>query len=196
MRKASEIRKDMQALFQSAAKLQAKIHEIGLECIAHAQEHGDITLADSLVKGLEENAQGQRTETLKAWFTKYSPIVWNGKGEVVLLKDDNTRYTPFDVEAASAEPYYSMGKERKPVELTYDGLVKTVNAMLTRIEKAEAGEGNVTIKEGEDVTKMKTLAKRVAMAANSVNTTAEVNDEPSSEEDGMVENEAAAVAAG
>ena len=167
MRKASEIRKTIKLLVASAGKLQARIHDVALECAEHAQEHGDVTLADTLVKSLETEARGQRTETLKLWFKTFTPIRWNGKEEIGLDKEGSKTYTPFDLESASANPYYQFaGKEKAPTELTMEALRKMLNGMLARVERAEKGEGKVRIADGEDVEEMKMLARQAALIAN------------------------------
>ena len=186
----ADVRAMIATVVAEAGKVQHDIHEAALQCIAHAEEHGDITLADHLVKELEANATGQRTATLRDWFAKFSPIRWNNKtGEVGLLKNKEAEaYTPFDYDAASASPYYGMGKEVRPKELTLDQLRKSLLNIGKRIERAEKGEGNVTIPEGEDIESMKTLARQAALVANGgvtpvTTTTEDLGEEDTSEED-------------
>lgn len=162
-RKASEVRNAIKVVIASAGQLQTTIHELSLECMEHAMEHGDVTLADLIVKELPK---GQRVEALKTWFETFSPIRWNGSGEVGQLKREARAFTPYDIEQASAKPYYELTKEKVQRELTLEQLVNIVNGLAKRIDKAEE---NGTIGAGENVNAMRTYVdnlNKVKLPAN------------------------------
>lgn len=162
-RKAADVRNDIKLIITTAGQLQTQIHELSLECLEHAEEHGDVTLADLLVKELPK---GQRIEALKVWFETFSPIRWNGKGEVGQLKKEAKNYTPYDLEAAGATPYYQLTNEKKPQALTLEQIQNIVNGLTKRIDKAEE-EGRIA--DGENVNAMRTYVEnltKVKLPAN------------------------------
>lgn len=87
------------------------VHSAAMQCAMHAMEHGDVMLADRLVKTLGGNykpnaeamqkaiqkgeytppfTDGKKTgyyaEGLTFWFKSFTPITWNGDGKPGLLK--------------------------------------------------------------------------------------------------------------
>ena len=80
------------------------IHQTAVQTVLHAAEHGDATLADNLVKTLRDNMPGYVWQGLVAWYKKYTPIAWDAKGGVYLLKEGQQGYKPFAAEEAEANP--------------------------------------------------------------------------------------------
>lgn len=161
MRTAKQILATIRTIKVAAERLQTKIQDVALECLAHAAEHGDATLMDALVKALP---RGQRVEALVLWVEAHSPIRWtkDEDGEragVGMLKQSNKKYVAFDLEAAEATPYYSFTKENEKKPLTLEALLKLIKNVEKRIDKAE---DDGLIAEGEDVTVMKAYAKALA----------------------------------
>lgn len=190
-RKAADVRNAIKTVIASAGQLQTQIHELGLECLEHAEEHGDVTLADLMVKELPK---GQRVEALKVWFETFSPIRWNGKGEVGQLKKEAKNYTPYDLEAAAATPYYSLTQEKKPQTLSLENLINIVQGLEKRIDKAEE---NGAIADGESVDAMRTYVKNLTSVKlpakvdndNNTTTTTEDGNTITNENDGVIEYE-------
>lgn len=157
MRDATAIRATIATIVTTAGALQTLIHETAIECLQHAQEHGDVTIIDALVKALPK---GQRVESLIEWVQDYSPVRWNGAKEVGLLKKEAKAFTPFDIETAMTDPYYShTAEQRSKQKLSLEALQNIVAGLSTRIEKAVE---NGTIKDGEDVDQMTAYASRLA----------------------------------
>lgn len=158
MRSKKQILASIKTVCTSAARLQVRIHEIALECLQHAQEHGDATLINTLYRGLPT---GQRTESLRVWVETYSPIRFKSDGGVGVLKAEAKAFTPYDLVNAETNPYYT---ERETVKkpLTLDQLIKLANGMVNKVNKAEE-EGRIA--EGEDPAKMKAFAAAIAAAA-------------------------------
>lgn len=162
-RNATDIRNDIKTVITTAGQLQTRIHELSLECIEHAQEHGDVTLIDFLVKELPK---GQRVEALKLWVETFTPIRWNGKDEVGMLKAEAKTFTPFAIEKAASEPYYKLTKETIPRELSLEALMNIVNGFTKRIDKAEQ---DGTVKDGENVDTLRAYASKLQAIATPTN---------------------------
>lgn len=152
------VSKSIASIKARSTKLTADIHNTGIQCLLHAQAHGDITLVDRLSKAL---AAANAPEAFKAWVKEYSPITWNGDGEVKLIPSTNKMFKPFDVDGANANPYWSK-IEVKKTPLTYAALLKLLQGLEKKVTKAQE-DGNIA--EGEDVTAMLALAKRAQEVA-------------------------------
>lgn len=137
----------------------AKIHELAVECIKHAQEHGNCSPADKLVKGLHKSS---RPVALKAWFETYSPIRWNGDEKVGLLKEAAPKYTPFNPIAAEADPYWE-AKETVAKPLTLAALKAMIQQMEKKVEKA--AKGDLELGEGENLIVMREYVAKLKAAA-------------------------------
>ena len=108
MRNKTEILKSIKSINARSAKLQRDIHAVAVECLQHAEAHGDATLMKSLYLALPT---GQRREALLVWCNTYSPLRVTQQGQNCgLLKKDSPKYVPFDIEAANANPYYALSE--------------------------------------------------------------------------------------
>ena len=152
MRTTSQILKSIKAVCSTAAKLEATIHTLAVECLEHAQAHGDPSLMFALIKGLPT---GQRVEALVLWVTAFSPIRFtkDEDGQRIaakILGQNKKGYTPFNIEAATAVSYANFTKENEPKELTLEALMKLVKNMTSRYNKAEEN-GLVADGEGDAI---------------------------------------------
>ncbi len=128
-----------------SATLATDIHNVAVSCIAHCQEHRDATKAKRLVDAL---SKANRPETLKAWFMAYSPIRFNGDGDVKLAKEGTKGYTPFDLDGAAKTPYYEKFREEDAAkQLAVGDVDRRFWALLGTMRKALAGEGTVAVKD-------------------------------------------------
>jgi hypothetical protein len=120
------------------------VHTAAIQCLAHAAKHGDTTLMDRLVKGVGKSV---RRQALILWIHDFSPIRWNGDGEVgqasaKIKRDgkevDNPNFRPYDVEKANATPFYDYapGAERTARPLSFDGLYDVVTGLKGKIARA------------------------------------------------------------
>lgn len=65
----SEIAKRITRIKSVGARLQNEVHVVAVSCLAHARDHGDITLS---VRLLDAMPNGQRVKALAYWFRKFS----------------------------------------------------------------------------------------------------------------------------
>lgn len=146
------------AVCSASQKLGSEIHSVAVACLIHAQEHSDPRKLDRLIKGLH-GANGPIA--LTAWAKEYSPITWNGDGEVKMIPSTSKLFKPFDIDGADQNPYW-LKIDVKKSPLTFDKLVAVLAGMEKRVTKAEE-DGNVG--EGENVEAMHLLARMAAKIA-------------------------------
>lgn len=140
---------------QRSQDLGPDIHKAAVQCLMHAKKHSDPRKLDRLMKGLHVS---NRPAALKTWAEKYSPIRWNGDDKVGLLQETAKKYTPFDISAANADPYWNKPEpEAKPLTLA------ALRAMIAQMEKKLAKD-DVLIAEGENIVVMKAYVARIKAA--------------------------------
>jgi hypothetical protein len=155
-----QIDSNIKRIATTGAKLNILIHETALAILVHAapkdqggEGHGDVSRAQTLVMAMP--ASMRRTELIR-WFTDYSPIVvknnedWNSKMHKpeTVAGAPNPLYRPFNIEAATANPFYERANanpEREP--MAFEDMVKMVERLGKRIEK-QLEDG--LVKEGDE----------------------------------------------
>jgi len=158
LQSSASISESIESIATRSADLTRDIHATGMQCLAHALEHGDITLIDRLAKAL---AKANAPEAFKAWVKEYSPITWNGDDVVKLIPSTNKMFKPFNLDGADTNPYWNkIEVAKKP--LTYAALLKVLQSMEKKVTKAQE-DGNIG--EGEDVIAMLALAERARVVA-------------------------------
>ena len=146
------IQKMIGAVTKAADKLYPAIHETAVQCVLHAQLHGDATLLNDLIMGLNK---GTYRGGMKTWAMKYTPIRWNGEGKFGLIgpKKSPTMYEKhlvankgvvWNVEAAEANPFWTLeevkaDQDKPPVK--DERFLGAVAALIKSFEKAR-DEGN------------------------------------------------------
>ena len=148
MKTNTQFKSAVRLLVKAAATLQSKIADLAVECLEHAKEHGD---ASRLLYLCQQMPKGQRVQALKLWASNYSPIVLttDTNGNFVSVKitpTTNKTYKPFDIEGATATPYYDLTQENKVTIMSLEAIEKAILGYAKRFEKATA-EGRV--KDGE-----------------------------------------------
>jgi len=122
----TNLRKEINAIAASAAKLNERIHVCAVSCLAHVRDHGDWTPAALLCDALPK---GQRVKALAHWFSHFS----NGKlklretehGYRATLAKDRTA-EDFDIEGAMAVTFGDLTTERPPSIMTAEALLKVL----------------------------------------------------------------------
>lgn len=140
-------------------KYDALVHETAIQCLMHAQEHGDVRLMDRLVGAL---GRSTRKNGLVFWVETFSPIRWNGDAKIGLLKEDAKTYTPFNVEDADETPFWDLAPEPPVKPFNLAELLKLIEGLDKRIDRA-VDKG--TFEGDED--EARELVARVQRAADS-----------------------------
>lgn len=164
-RTVANIIADINSVVTADGSMDITVHNLAVECLAHAAEHGDFTLFARLVgdvktagnvafgRGVRSRRQG-----LLEWAAKFSPIRVNGDGIMGALPESSKVFVPYNVEGATAAPFYDLTGEasrrttNKPFGI--EQILGRVGSFGKAIDKAvEAG----TL-EGDEAA-LKTLAK-------------------------------------
>lgn len=149
-----KINSNIRFITTNGDKLNARIHETAVMIAEHAKEHGQCTLALALVKAMPAS---MRRTMLVLWFATFTPIrVVEKNDKVGMLKSDAKGFTPFDIEAGTAKPFYELAKDKPEADdLTTDGVNKAIASLIARLTK-RIDEGKVAANDAEGV------AKRIA----------------------------------
>ena len=141
--------KKLNNAIKSIAKIGLKydslIHDTGVQALLHAQACGDARPMDQLLKALGKST---RSKAFVLWVEEFSPIRWNGDGNVGVLAQTNKKYVPFQIEEAYETPFWALTEENPEVKaLNLEALLKLIKGFVGKVEKADA-EGNVYDKHG------------------------------------------------
>lgn len=103
----SAIKKEQDGIRRTLVKLDANIHSNAVQCLIHAQEHGDTSLMRRLVVEIIDSKSGYRRQGLIAWMRAFSPMEL--VGDVIKLTgvNDKGERRPFDIEKADKTPFAS-----------------------------------------------------------------------------------------
>lgn len=143
---------------KASKKLEVMVHEAAMGCLQHAVTFSDAEPARLLFMAMPKS---QRREALVDWFHEHSPIRIRQEGEKVgILKETAKDYTPFNLEAAEATPYWEKSERGMMKPMGHIDPEKIIQQQIDRItkrmeEEAEAKKaGNasnvVFFKEGVD----------------------------------------------
>jgi hypothetical protein len=104
---AGTVRKNIDSHTGQIALGLAGLHDDMVQCMKHAELHGDITLAQYLMQSVRDRCKGVVVAGIAQWFGKFSPIKLTSKDGVVsaqLLKDGEKGYKGFKSAEAEATP--------------------------------------------------------------------------------------------
>jgi hypothetical protein len=151
----------IEGCIQRSNELGPDLHKWAVQALMHARPqaeggHSDPRKLDRLATGVHKS---NAPNAIKAWAERHSPVRWNGDGKVGIMKADAKGYTPFDIEAAHADPYWNK-IPAVPTALTMERLMKMVESIEKRVNKED-----VLVAEGENIVVMKAFAARVKAAA-------------------------------
>ena len=147
-----EVKTNIKTIATNAAAWLNLVQDTAIACMYHAREHGDVTLAQTLVFAIPatEKRTQQRAQ-LVSWFGAYSPIVvknetdWPGK----LNKSGNVAERGFRIDEAAKNPWHLHGdkktEDKQPLDLSkliemYRSFAKRID---TAIEKKEVAQSDI-----------------------------------------------------
>ncbi|HVH93265.1 MAG TPA: hypothetical protein VM783_18010 [Candidatus Acidoferrum sp.] len=132
---AADIKKAINSIANRGAKLDSDIHTAGVSVLAHASEHGDTTLADSLVNAMPK---GGRKLALVEWMLAHGQVALldskTAKETGRIFQLDRTR--TLSLEEAVKTSWVEFKKEAA-VQTAFDAQ-KAVAALLARFTAASA----------------------------------------------------------
>lgn len=145
---------------QSAKRFNDYVHETGLMVMRHTIAYGDCTAAAWLMDALPKSI---KREALQQWFEKFSPIAVHldkqGHMKAHLRKPESKQYNDWDIDAAAANPWYTMEKALKEdaALLGYEQFMADFSKYVERMETNAKDEKKT--KPEDSATILKFVAK-------------------------------------
>lgn len=116
------------ALKVSAASVQEEIHLIGVSCLAHARDHGDIRPMAALLNALP---LGQRVRGLVAWARNFSSkklsIKQDAQKSWVIEIQSERVPEDFKVDEAMSITFAEYTAEKDPTSVTLESFIKNLS---------------------------------------------------------------------
>lgn len=128
----------IEALAISAKNVQEEIHVIGVSCLAHARDHGDIRPMANLLNALPN---GQRVRGLVAWARNFSSKKLTIKQDtnklwVVEIQSERTT-EDFKIDDAMAITFADFTAEKDPTTVTVESLIRNLSRTANNDEMHE-----------------------------------------------------------
>lgn len=118
----------IEALAISAKNVQEEIHLIGVSCLAHARDHGDIRPMQNLLNALPN---GQRVRGLVAWARNFSSKKLSMKQDASkawVVEIQSERVTEdFKVDEAMAITFADYTAEKDPTTVTVESMIRNLS---------------------------------------------------------------------
>lgn len=134
-----DIKKDQDSIRKALTELDASIHMNAVQCMMHAEEHGDTSLFRRLVVDIVNKQTGYRLQSLIAWMRAYSPMVL--VGDVIKLTGvtEDGEKIPWRVKEAFKTPFWTAKQfdEAPPLRPVFrDALMAKVNTAIRDFKNA------------------------------------------------------------
>lgn len=117
--------------------LDVLVHSNAVQCLMHAEKHGDTSLMTRLLTDILDDKTGYRRQGLIGWMRAFSPMELNGK-KITLSGMIDGKKRPFQIEKANNTPFYLAKefaeKEIKPI--WQDTLLSKFDTMVREFEGA------------------------------------------------------------
>jgi len=138
------IKADQDIIKSNLTKLDMAIHSNAVQCLLHAEKHGDTSLMRRLlIEIIEPKGNGYRRQGLIQWMRAYSPMEL--KGDVITLSGVNEKgqKRPFEVETANEKPFWTDRRFAEVVKPVYrDNLMSKINSSIKEFRSAIANTVN------------------------------------------------------
>lgn len=132
--KAADVTKAIVSIGNRAKKLDHDIHVVGVSCLWHADQHGDVTLMQALIAAL---GKSQRRNALLAWAIAFGKFAIDDTGKNVCF--DKTAKT----DLAGAEGMSPWDFTPEPVFQAWDMQAELAKFMKKAQKAAEDSRNNV-----------------------------------------------------
>ena len=122
----------------SLLNLDRSIHENAVQCMLHAEKHGDTSLMVRLLVDIIDSKTGYRRAGLINWMRKFSPMELSGKTINLSGTDGKGNKRPFLVAEANATPFWtdSDNAERVAKPVFKDTLLSKIDTAYNEFTKA------------------------------------------------------------
>lgn len=134
MRTQKQILTAIQHIAITGKGLDQAVQSVGLDVLQHVDQHGEVSLANKLLKALPK---GARAKALADWFQRFGKIAVNtdkATAKEFPLVFDKARTT--DVEQATTTPWYTC-RQDKPLAVEFD-FAGQLASLIKRAQAAQA----------------------------------------------------------
>ncbi len=101
------IKRNQDGIRTSLLSLDRQIHDNAVQCMLHAEKHGDTSLMVRLLVNTIDKKTGYRRAGLINWMRKFSPMELSGDTINLSGTDGQGNKRPFLVDKANATPFWS-----------------------------------------------------------------------------------------
>jgi hypothetical protein len=138
------IKQDQDTIRVSLVKLDQAVHTNAVQCLLHAEKHGDTSLMRRLLIEVLDDKTGYRRQGLINWMRKHSPMEL--KGDIINLSgvDQNGNKREFKLDLADKTPFWTDkdNAERVVKPVYRDNLMSKINSSLREFKAAMANTLN------------------------------------------------------
>jgi hypothetical protein len=135
-----DIKKGQDTIKVNLTSIDGLIHENAVQCLMHAEKHGDTSLMRRLLVDIIDAKSGYRRQGIIAWMRTYTPMEL--KGDTINLSGVDAatgKKRPWRVQEANANPFRSDRKFAEQAKPIYrDTLLSKVNLMIKEYKAAKA----------------------------------------------------------
>lgn len=106
------IKKDQDGIRVNLVQLDGQIHANAVQCLLHAEKHGDTSLMRRLLVDIIDAKSGYRRQGIIAWMREFSPMELSG--DVIKLSGTlNGEPRPFRCEQANLTPFTELSSAKE-----------------------------------------------------------------------------------
>lgn len=137
LKSKDEIKSDQDLIRGTLISLDAAVHANAVQCMLHAEKHGDTSLMRRLLIDIVDEKSGYRRQGLIQWMRKYSPMELKGKDINLSGLDAHGVKRPFLVEEANLDHFAKNQQFREKVKPLYqEVLLSKPSAFIKEIHQA------------------------------------------------------------
>lgn len=112
----SIIKKDQDGIRRNIVKIDAAVHANAVQCLMHAEKHGDTSLMRRLLVDIIDAKSGYRRQGVIGWMRMFSPMELSG--DVIKLTGTiNGERRPWRIEEANKTPFTSIAQLNEQIAL-------------------------------------------------------------------------------
>lgn len=140
---SDEVKADQDTIKRDLGSIDVRIHNNAIQCMIHAEKHGDTSLMRRLLMETVGKDSGYRRQGLIAWMRKYSPMEL--KGETINLSGKNPETgerRPFRIKEANENPFRGDRQFREVVPFFQQALTSGMSSTIKKFREAVANTQN------------------------------------------------------
>lgn len=139
-------------------KFDNKVHETAVQTIMHAQQHGDVTLVQSLLNAMPKSG---RAEALAHWVREFTPLTVLGKAGNFSVKLSKKSVREYKIDDAEATPFYELTADMVVTAYTLQTMHKQLATILRKGNEALATVDTDDEQAVQEAEEMKQLLEKV-----------------------------------